>query len=65
MHFNLGESAVWFSSARNNFAPFAGFMLRGYEKKSSPEGAGEEIDEAVEDVRPGGDTTGNKIDDSL
>lgn len=29
------------------------------------ERAGEEIDEAVEDVRAGGETTGNQIDDAI
>jgi hypothetical protein len=29
------------------------------------ERAGEEVDEAVEDVRAGGETTGNKIDDAI
>jgi len=54
---------VWISNARNNFAPFAGFMLRGLrEERLSVESAGEEIDEAVE-MRPGGGTVGNKLDD--
>ena len=30
-----------------NFAPFAGFMLRGYERQRPVERAGEEIDDAV------------------
>lgn len=55
---------MWFSNARNNFAPFAGFMLRGLqEERRSMESAGEEIDEAVEEMRPGGETVGNKFDD--
>lgn len=29
------------------------------------ERVGEEIDEAVEDVRAGGETTGNRIDDAI
>jgi hypothetical protein len=29
------------------------------------ERAGEELDEAVEDIRAGGETTGNKIDDTI
>jgi hypothetical protein len=35
------------------------------EKQGPLERAGEEIDEAVEDVRAGGETTGNKIDDAV
>ena len=54
---------MWFSNARNNYAPFAGFMLRGLrEERFAVESAGEEI-EAVEAMRPGGETTGNKFDD--
>ncbi len=55
MQFNLGESAV----SLTNFAPFAGFMLRGYERRP-PERPGEEIDEALEDVRAV-DTIGTKL----
>lgn len=29
------------------------------------EQAGEEIDEAIEDIAAGGETTGNKIDDAI
>ena len=43
-----------------NFAPFAGFMLMGYEKQRPPERAVEEIHEAVEDMRAG-DTIGTKL----
>ena len=43
-----------------NFAPFAGFMLRGYEWQRPLERAGEEIDEAVEDMRAG-DTIGTRL----
>lgn len=35
------------------------------EKQGPLERAGEEIDEAVEDVRAGGETMGNKIDDAI
>jgi hypothetical protein len=34
------------------------------EREGPLERAGEEIDEAVDDVRNGGETTGNKIDDA-
>jgi hypothetical protein len=53
---------------RNSFTPFAGLMLLGLvacEKQGPLERVGEEIDEAVEDVRAGGETTGNKIDDAI
>ena len=40
-------------------------MFAGCEKQGPLERAGEEIDEAVEDVRAGGETTGNKIDDAI
>lgn len=41
------------------------FLLLACEKKGPPEQAGEEIDEAVEDISAGGETTGNKIDDAI
>jgi hypothetical protein len=49
---------MWISNARNNFAPFAGFMLRGYEK-TGPGENGEEVD----DDRAADETTESKIDD--
>ena len=55
MQFNLGESAM----SLTNFAPFAGFMLRGYERRPL-ERPSEEIDEALEDMRAG-DTIGTKL----
>jgi predicted small lipoprotein YifL len=39
--------------------------LAACEKQGPLERAGEEIDEAVEDVRAGGETAGNKIDDAV
>lgn len=39
--------------------------LWGCEREGPLERAGEEIDEAVEDVRSGGETTGNAIDDAI
>ena len=51
---------------KNFFVPFALFLvLVGCEKQGPLQRAGEEIDEAVEDVRAGGETTGNKIDDAI
>ncbi len=41
------------------------FLLQACEKKGPLEQAGEEIDEAVEDIGAGGETTGNKIDDAI
>jgi hypothetical protein len=41
------------------------FMLQACEKQGTLERAGEEIDEAVEDIGAGGETTGNKIDDAM
>jgi len=41
------------------------FFLLACEKPGPLEQAGEEIDEAVEDVKAGGETTGNKIDDAM
>jgi hypothetical protein len=35
------------------------------EKQGPLEHAGEEIDEAIEDIKAGGETTGNKIDDAI
>jgi hypothetical protein len=35
-------------------------MLMGFEKRSSPKSAGEEINQAVENVRAGGETTRNR-----
>ena len=57
----LGESAVWLSNSRNNFAPFAGFMLMGYEKKGSLENAGEEIDEPIQDAPAVGETPTQQV----
>jgi hypothetical protein len=39
--------------------------LLACEKQGPLEQVGEEIDEAVEDVRAGGETTANKIDDAI
>jgi len=51
---------------QNGLVPFALLlMLAGCEKEGPLERAAEEIDEAVEDVRAGGETTGNKIDDAI
>ncbi len=41
------------------------FLLLACEKQGPLEQAGEEIDEAVEDIKAGGETTGNKIDDAM
>jgi hypothetical protein len=35
------------------------------ERQGPLERAGEEVDEAVEDVRNGGETTGNRVDDAV
>ncbi|MGB5246630.1 MAG: hypothetical protein WBN34_08780 [Woeseia sp.] len=40
-------------------------LLMACEKQGPLEQAGEEIDEAVEDFKAGGETTGNKIDDAI
>jgi hypothetical protein len=52
---------MWLSNRRNNFAPFAGFMLMGYEKTGGIERA-EESGEPVEDMQGGGDATDNEVD---
>lgn len=44
--------------------PITLFLL-ACEKQGPLERAGEEIDEAVEDIKAGGETTGNKIDDAI
>ncbi len=44
--------------------PISIFLL-ACEKQGPLERAGEEIDEAVEDIKAGGETTGNKIDDAI
>jgi hypothetical protein len=41
------------------------FFLLACEKQGPVEEVGEEIDEAVEDIAAGGETTGNKIDDVI
>jgi predicted small lipoprotein YifL len=41
------------------------FLLLACEKQGPLERAGEEIDEAVEDIKAGGETTGNKIEDAI
>jgi hypothetical protein len=40
-------------------------FLLACEKQGPVESVGEEIDEAVEDIKAGGETTGNKIDDAF
>jgi len=41
------------------------FLLLACEKQGALERAGEEVDEAIEDFKAGGETTGNKIDDAI
>ena len=41
------------------------FLLLACEKQGPLEKVGEELDEAVEDIKAGGETTGNKIDDAM
>jgi hypothetical protein len=41
------------------------FLLLACEKQGPMERAGEEFDEAVEDIKAGGETTANKIDDAI
>ena len=41
------------------------FFLLACEKQGPLEQVGEEIDEAVQDIKAGGETTGNKIDDAM
>lgn len=49
-----------------SLVPFAlVLMFAGCEKQGPLERVGEEIDEAVQDVKAGGETTGNKIDDAI
>ena len=51
---------------RSSLLPFALLLvLLGCERKGPLERAAEEIDEAVEDVRAGGETTANKVDDAV
>lgn len=40
-------------------------LLLACEKQGPLERVGEEIDEAVQDIKAGGETTGNKIDDAM
>jgi len=53
---------VWLSNTRNNFAPFAGYMLMELRKQVPLRRGRGEIDETVEDGSAGAETTGNKID---
>ncbi len=41
------------------------FLLLACEQQGPLEQIGEEIDEAAEDIKAGGETTGNKIDDAF
>ena len=53
-------------SLKSLLVPFALLlMLVGCEKQGPLQRVGEEIDEAVEDVQAGGETTANKIDDAV
>jgi hypothetical protein len=52
-------------SLQNILVPLAFlFVLAACEKQGPLERVGEEVDEAVEDVRNGGETAGNKVDDA-
>jgi hypothetical protein len=55
---------VWLSNSRNNFAPYAGFMLKGYKKRRALEPSGDEIDEAGEDAPASGETAAGDERDS-
>jgi hypothetical protein len=55
---------VWFSNKRNNFAPYAGFMLRGYRKRGALERSGEAIDETGEDAPIRDETADDDREDS-
>jgi hypothetical protein len=51
---------------QNIIAPLALLLvLVGCEGQGPLERAGEEVDEAVEDVRNGGETLGNQVDDAV
>ncbi len=53
-------------SLQSLLIPFAFVLvLVGCEKQGPLERVGEEVDEAVEDVRNGGETVGNKVDDAV
>lgn len=41
------------------------FVLQACEKQGPMERAGEEVDEALEDIKAGGETTANKVDDAI
>ncbi len=41
------------------------FVLLACEKQGPMERIGEEVDEAVEDIKAGGETTANKVDDAI
>ena len=47
MQFELGESPMW-PRIWNNFAPFAGLMLKGFEKEVALKRASEKTDEGTE-----------------
>jgi hypothetical protein len=55
---------VWFSNIRNNFAPYAGFMLKGYKTKRGLERSREKTDDASDDAPVPNETTGDKRDDT-
>lgn len=50
------------SNSWNNFAPFSGFMLKGYEKRGSLQSVGEDIDEPIGDARAKCEMNGHKAD---
>jgi hypothetical protein len=47
------------------FAAFVTFGLAACEKKGAFEQAGEEVDEAVDTAKRGGESTGSKVDDAV
>lgn len=53
---------MWLSNNRNNFAPYAGFMLKGYKKRRALEPSGDEIDEPEDAPASGETAAGDKRD---
>ena len=63
---DFGDSIVSLKTFQTGLIPFVLLLtFTSCEQQGPLERAGEEIDEAVEDVRAGGETTGNKVDDAI
>lgn len=61
----IGWAATFLDMAKIGLLATTSALLLGCEDEGPFERAGEEIDEGIEDIRAGGETAGNQIDDAI